>query len=337
MLVTNSLTGGGAERSMNLIANELTRRGWRVSIVPINFSPPDQVIPICDVFPLQRRWKGHFINTILAMLRFNRIVTFWKPEIIVLNCDLPELFGATLFGRHNLVVVEHSSTPWGNRAILGQIVRKVLTLRKTSWVSVSSHLTIWPTKNAPTVILQNPILQNINVQSVTVDEETSRLVFIGRLSREKRPVLALEISKRVGIELAVIGEGSLRRELEIRSNQENIAAQFYGHLENPWSEIRAGDLLIVPSSFEGDGLVIIEGLQRQRPMLLADIPDLRRFDFPDVNYCLDVESFVVRIRNFQSKLRSLLIPSEKRDSILNSRSISVVGSSWENFLRVIDK
>ena len=36
MVVTNSLAGGGAERSMNLLVNELASRGMALSLVPIN-------------------------------------------------------------------------------------------------------------------------------------------------------------------------------------------------------------------------------------------------------------------------------------------------------------
>ena len=88
MIVTNSLSGGGAERSMNLLANELTKRGWPVSLVPINSGKPDQVVPVCSVFPLNRIWNGSFLNTVVAFWNFNKVVNSWKPDIIVLNCDL---------------------------------------------------------------------------------------------------------------------------------------------------------------------------------------------------------------------------------------------------------
>jgi glycosyltransferase involved in cell wall biosynthesis len=231
--------------------------------------------------------------------------------------------------------VEHSSSPWGQRALLGKLVRRILTIRKTSWVSVASHLTIWPTGTNPSAILQNPIAPHTQLQSETVDEEIERLVFIGRLSREKRPDFALEISRRTAIGLEIIGDGVLRADLEKKSLQERIGVCFHGQIEDPWSQIRSGDLLIVPSAFEGDGLVIIEGLQHQVPMLLADIPDLRRFGFPDANYCVDIDAFTVQIKNFRSKLKDLLVPSEISNSILKFRSIDTVGSSWEKFFGVL--
>lgn len=107
---------------------------------------------------------------------------------------------------------------------------------------------------------------------------------------------------------------------------------FLGRVDNPWLEVVPGDLLIVTSMSEGDGLVVIEGLQYGIPMLLIDIPDLRRFNFPDRNYCTDLQDFVDRINSFKENLSALKIPSIVADEILSSRSLAAVGNTWEKFL-----
>ena len=335
MIITNSLTGGGAERSMNLVCNELTRRGWSISLVPINAGAPDLVSPVCEVFPLERKWQGGLFNTLGALRNFRKVLKAWRPDIIVLNCDLPEFFGATSFGSHQLVVLEHASNPWGNRIIFGKAIRRILKLRGTNWVAVSSHLTIWPTAELPSAVLQNPIIPTAEQSSKVVSRKITRLVFIGRLSSEKRPELALEISKQTGIELVLIGDGRLSSYLKETANRFSIKATFLGRVENPWVAIQPGDLLIVPSLFEGDGLVVIEALQHRLPMLLSDIPDFRRFDFPDENYCEGLMGFSSKIQDYLVELPALLITGENANRILNPRSISSVGDAWERFLKEI--
>lgn len=332
MIVTNSLSGGGAERSMNLLSNELTKSGWPVSLVPINSGTPDQVVPECEVIQLERKWNGSLMNTIAALWKFNKVVSSWHPDIIVLNCDLPELFGATLFGKHNLVALEHTSKPWGQRKLLGKFVRRILKLRKTTWAAVSTHLTIWPSREKPVAVLQNSVLLSKEKKTRITDSEIKRLVFIGRLSREKRPELTLKIAKLANLELIIIGDGFMKEDLEKKARHESIRATFLGWIEDPWSEIQPGDLLIVTSSFEGDGLIVIEGLAHGIPMLLADISDLRRFDFPERNYGKDLDSFVALCENYRNKLHDLCVPREIAASILENRSIKIVGASWENFL-----
>jgi GalNAc-alpha-(1->4)-GalNAc-alpha-(1->3)-diNAcBac-PP-undecaprenol alpha-1,4-N-acetyl-D-galactosaminyltransferase len=335
MIVTNSLSGGGAERSINLICNELSSRGWTISLVPINSSPEDQVIPKCTVFALNRQWQSGLFATLYSIWRFNRVVGTWKPDVIVLNCDLPELFGATVHGRQNLVVIEHASNPWFQRKAFGKVVRKILVFRSTTWVTVSSHLSIWSTKKIPAAVLQNPIINGITNESRNVGDEVRRLIYVGRLSPEKRPEVALKIAQLVQIELEIMGDGGLRDHLEKQAAKKSIKVTFRGRVAKPWAEITTGDLLIVPSSFEGDGLVVIEAMQTQIPLLVADIPDFRRFEFPERNYCKDVDDFTERINYYSKNLTHLLIPAKVSRPILATRSLSKVGDSWIKFLNDI--
>ena len=326
MIVTNSLSGGGAERSMNLLSNELTKRGWPVSLVPINSGTPDQVVPACEVFPLDRKWNGSLANTIAALWKFNKIVSSWEPDVIVLNCDLPELFGAMLFGKHNLVALEHATQPWGQRKPLGKVVRRILRFRKTTWAAVSTHLTIWPSKDRPNTVLQNSVLLPKENTTRVIESEIKRLIFIGRLSHEKRPDLALEIAKLTNLELIIIGDGLMKEQLEKKALHELIGTSFLGWVKDPWSEIQPGDLLVVTSSFEGDGLIVIEGLAHGIPMLLSDISDLRRFNFPERNYGKDINCFVAHCENFRHKLHDLCVPVDISTRILEGRSIEFIGT-----------
>lgn len=333
MFVTNSLTGGGAERSMNIVVNELSNRGWSVSLVPINSGEQDLVIPICEVFPLQRNWRGTIVNSFLAFVKFVQVVRSWNPEVVVLNCDLPELFGSLLFGKRQLIVVEHSSLSWSTRRRVGKIVRKILSLRNTKWVAVSPHLKIWPTNVLAQTVIQNPFLQsNSDIHRTPDSQNILRLISIGRLSSEKCPHRILEIASASRIPVEIIGDGYLRASLEIFARDIDIDIEFRGHVKDPWSFIKPGDLLISTSESEGDGLVIIEGLERAIPMLLSDISDFRRFGLAEINYCGTNEEYVHRIQEYASNLDSLIISNEIAESILSSRSLEAIGDAWESLL-----
>jgi hypothetical protein len=77
---------------------------------------------------------------------------------------------------------------------------------------------------------------------------------------------------------------------------------------------------------------VIEGLAHKIPMLLSDISDLRRFNFPERNYGKDLNGFVALCENFRYKLHDLRVPEEISISILEGRSIEIVSTEWENFL-----
>lgn len=333
MIVTNSLTGGGAERSMNLVSNELTRRGWPIALVPINSSDSDLITPICEVFPLHRQWRGSVFNTLSAIRKFNQVARAWKPDVIILNTDLPELFGALLFRKQLLLIVEHSNLAWAQRVRFGKIVRKILSLRAGVWIAVSSHLRIWPSGQSPRAVLQNPLAPSVgSMQKVAATSHLQRLVFLGRLSPEKRPELMLEIGARSGIDVEIIGDGFVKESLQDEVTKKNFKVTFRGYAHDPWSLIQSGDLLIVPSVSEGDGLVVIEGMERGTPLLLSDIPDFHRFGLPEKNYCKNVDAFVARIKEYREDLDSLVVPEDITGLILTSRSLEVVGDAWEKFL-----
>ena len=335
LIVTNSLTGGGAERSMNILANELMYQGLLVGLVPINSGPVDQVRPLCEVMPLSRTWPGGLRDTIIAYLKFVQVIKKWKPDILILNCDLPELFGALLIKSVPLVVVEHTSFPWNKRKRLGLMVRKILLYREANWVAVSSHLETWPNGISFIGVIPNPIDQELERPILENKVALKRIIFIGRLSLEKRPEWLLEIARHVPYPIEIIGDGALREELENSAFREGLSIKFHGQQLRPWDLIDQGDLLVVSSQYEGDGLVLIEAMLHQCPVLVADIPDLRRFNLPERNYCLDPKDFIRTMMNFEKNLDSLVIPDDLCQPELSSRSISSVGKKWVKVLKTL--
>jgi GalNAc-alpha-(1->4)-GalNAc-alpha-(1->3)-diNAcBac-PP-undecaprenol alpha-1,4-N-acetyl-D-galactosaminyltransferase len=343
MFVTNSLTGGGAERATNILINALTDSGKQVSLVTVNSSGVDAVTPKCEVFELMRPWQGGIGSLVVAFLRFRTFVQKWSPDVIVLNCDAPELFGALLIGKHITVAVEHSSKPWGTRKSLGRMIRLILKFRNTKWVAVSSHLGVWPDNRRPDAWISNAVLEKIAPARIATREkvlesnhELSRLVYIGRLSIEKQPGWVLEIAKQTELPAILFGDGRLRESLSKESSLMGVAAQFPGFVKNPWILLKDGDLLILPSAFEGDGLVLIESLANNVPLLVNAIPDLLRFNLPERNYCQSPDQFVQRIRTYSEKIEDLCIPDDVTLRILRKRLPEDIAARWIEFLTKLD-
>ena len=332
MIVTNANSGGGADRSMNVLSDSLKERIGSVSIVAINASPEDSFHTRAESFQLGRRWKGSFRETLRAFNQFRRIVKSWQPNLIILNCSLPELFGALLPGRFMLIGVEHARIPWENHKFLGRTVREILKIRGTRWIAVSEHLKIWPSEALPSIVIQNSIISSSKKSQVGNLKKLSHLYFLGRLSIEKCPGILLDLSQILGTRVEIFGDGNLRNILEEDSQKRNLDVHFHGYVERPWERIQPGGLLVVPSSSEGDGLVVIEAIINRVPIILADIPEFRRFGFPEINYCKDLSEFTTRIFDFREKILDLMISEEVANKILESRDPSRIASKWQDFL-----
>lgn len=333
MIVTNSLTGGGAERAMNLITHELSKN-FNVVLVPINAGHSDLIAPAAKVLQIERKWRGGFFGTLTSFMKFIRISHLEKPDIIILNCALPELFGCFLPLRSKTLVIEHVNFPFQGREKLGRIIRKISRARGFVYASVSEHLKIWPQNLEPSFVLKNLVnfdfvASSQNLLKVNVSE----LVFIGRFSNpQKRPEMLLNIAKETKLPLKMIGDGPMKDELLHMATTLGVQAEFLGHVSNPWSYLNPGSLLIVPSAYEGDGLVAIEALHMNVPMLLSSIVDFRRFNLPDFFYCSSVSDYVSKIKNSQHDVNTFSIPEEHRKSVTYARRSSIVSQSWNKML-----
>jgi glycosyltransferase involved in cell wall biosynthesis len=250
-----------------------------------------------------------------------------------LNCELPELFGALAIKRVELIGVEHTSRPWNNRNSLGIIVRAILKIRKIKWVAVSNHLSIWPNVEVPDFVIPNPLTSFLDTKYFEPVEHIQRLIFIGRLSIEKNPALALEIAEDSQLPLHIFGDGTLRQSLVEKSEQMQGQVTFHGQVSNPWIHVCSGDLLLVTSLYEGDGLVLLEGLAMGVPMLVSKISDLERFELPNQNYCKDSQEYKKRIADYKENLAGLQVPRAVSSRITSPREMAEIGQNWVTLLK----
>ena len=334
MFVTNSPTGGGAERATNILVNALHQQKVKVSLTTINYSEPDLVIPACETFRVDRTWQGGPISILFAYLRFRKIVKSWNPTHLVLECDLPEFFGSFIKGNYKKIVVLQSSKPWITRLQFGEFIRKRLKAQNALWVAVSDHFNVWNFNIAPDAIISNPLILS-NLDGVVKNQSNKsilKIVYIGRLSGEKQPDWILDIARDSNLPIMFIGDGVMRERLELESKELNVDVSFQGFVTKPWELITQGDLLIVPSQYEGDGLVVVEAIARKVPILLSDIPDLRRFDLPMRHYCLKVSDFYERIQEHKDSIENLVVSEKLTHTILLDRNPTEIAKKWILFL-----
>jgi glycosyltransferase involved in cell wall biosynthesis len=336
LFVTNSLRGGGAERSVNLILREIYPQTNSVGLCTINWSAPDQVSPSCEIFELGRRWKSGPLGTLIAFIKFTSLCLRLKPQTLVLNCELPELFGALLPLPVKFVIVEHTSRPWNGRKLLGYFARLILKFRKAAWVTVNRELDPWPKFIKYDQEILNPVTPALAPKpfSTSVDKEIF-LFFVGRLSKEKRAQQFLDIVAHLRLPALVIGDGPELENLQRKADSLGIKIEFTGYLENPWEKIasRRG-VLVSTSVYEGDGLVVLEALQNGIPVLVSDLPAFRRFLLPDYSYCDSLDKYESGIDYLVSKNLNLNDFKKSIDKLATERAPFLIAKQWLAFLRI---
>jgi glycosyltransferase involved in cell wall biosynthesis len=100
----------------------------------------------------------------------------------------------------------------------------------------------------------------------------------GRLEREKNLPMLLKAFREVirgkNAKLLILGDGTMRQELEGLSHELDIAQDvvFAGHQRNPYKFIRASDIFVHTCLFEGFANVIIEAMASRVPVIAVDCP-----------------------------------------------------------------
>lgn len=329
LIVTNSRTGGGAERAMNVLAQALHLQNLQVQIISINSSNYDLVKPDCVDINLGRPTSAGLRETLKYGMKLRSLAAHFNPDVILLNCDLPELLGLFIRQRNNIFIVEHTSKPFFNRRIIGFILRWVHRLRRSRFVGITDDAIVWPFNIKPIFFVSNSIdpraiatLQDSDHSNAVTME---RLIFIGRLSHEKAPMMFVEIARRTGLSGLIIGDGPLLS--EIKSNAP-INIEILGHVTDPWSYVKKTDLIVVTSEIEGDGLVISESIINGVPVVLRDNYDLRRFRLPEENYAADIESFCERINEFRLGKINLKVSNQISQVIQLLRDPGRIAKLW---------
>jgi len=108
------------------------------------------------------------------------------------------------------------------------------------------------------------------------------LFFLGRLCEQKDPFFFIDLAANLsrvtpGFSAALIGDGPLysscRAKIEELNMRNNI--EMYGFLKNPYSLLKNASILVMPSRWEGFGLVALEAMCLGVPVLARPVGGLK--------------------------------------------------------------
>jgi glycosyltransferase involved in cell wall biosynthesis len=330
LIIGNAVSGGGAEKSMLELHRTLLNSGVSSFYYAFNgFVPADLAHLPKNVIKGSRQNKAGFYSTLKEIFLLKTYMKILRPTHIILNCELSELASVFFSRRYKKVfVVEHTTRPWRSHRQLGALVRLYIKLKKYIWVTVnSSREKIWFGTPKP-IYIPNPIIRS-KIAKGTMSK--FGLVFVGRLEKNKQPESFIRICLQANLEGHIFGDGPMLNFL--RSKYIGLNLNFYGYKENPFSTISENNIFVCTSEFEGDGLAIVEAVINQFPVFLLDNADLRRFNFPNINYFIDENDAVKKLKKYSDESPSILsIQEGERRNLESRRDPRVICSLWLSLL-----
>jgi glycosyltransferase involved in cell wall biosynthesis len=213
-----------------------------------------------EIITVQDPFETGLLGVLMAVL-------FWRPLHVQVHTD----FLAPAFKKHSLL-------NWIRVAIAGTVLRVARRIRVVAErIKVGIEKKYHP--RAPITVL--PIFVDTAKFEAIAHQLHERfkktLLVVSRLESEKQVSYAIHALKAVresGIDagLIIVGDGSERNLLKELALKLDIAeyVDFVGKVD-PLSYYAQADVVLVPSQYEGYGLVIIEALAAQIPVVATDV------------------------------------------------------------------
>ena len=324
-IVSNATSGGGAEKSMMALHEEFLKAGLNSNFVALNRNLPINGVPKVTI--LNRRWKSGVRSTINNYFEFKKTIRSIEPQILILNCELPELFGSLIYFKGQIICVEHTTYPWHKKRNLGKIVRLILRIKKVRWVTViKDSKKIWFGKNAIAYI-PNPYVPPLINNKLLV--QSPSLIFIGGMKKNKRPEWVIKAGIKSNLDVHIYGDGPLKSILEEKYKNFTKNIKFYGFQLGIWETLPSNTLVVIPSEFEGDGMVVMEAILSGNPVALAENKDLKRFQLDGIHYFKDISELCKIIKEHRKNDFKELIPSKAfKSNLMSDRSLNTIKEKW---------
>ena len=126
-------------------------------------------------------------------------------------------------------------------------------------------------------IVSPHVICKMSLDSTPLNYEGVKLVSVGRLTFQKGFDIAIEASEKLikeGIDFKwfIVGEGEERSKLESLIREKRLEKNFIllGLKENPYPYIKAADIYVQPSRFEGKSIAIDEAKILRKPILVTN-------------------------------------------------------------------
>lgn len=289
------LGGGGAEKAMLFLANDLAQQGYEVDLVLVQAVGPylEKIASEVNIVNLEAN------KLLLSLPRLIRYLRQQRPNVLLSTLGDTNLIAlwarwlANVPTRSVLSIQNHVSIAAQNATNIKHKLTPFLASIFYSWADEVVAVSQGVAEDLAKIIgvplheirvIYNPIitsgfleqsLQPVNHPWLMQNEQSREPVIlgVGRLEQQKDfHSLILAFSKvryHYPAKLIILGEGSLRPSLEVLIQQLDLSecVDLPGFVDNPYSYMAQASIFVLSSVFEGFGNVIGEALAAGTPVV----------------------------------------------------------------------
>ncbi len=292
-----SLRGGGAERVMLTIINELASKGFQVSLILLRAEGPylsdvHKSVVVTDIgvnravlsLPFMIRYfRKYKPNVVLSALPHINLVTCWARRFSGVESKI-------IITEHNTLSrsVKHATTTRGRwlPLFMRLTYRSADTIIAVSNGVADDLSTMLKLRRNQINVVYNPVvsehLRNNSNEPADHPWLTSHkvpvILGVGRLTEAKNFNALIHafsiVVASIPAKLIILGEGEQRDSLEAIIGQLDLAdkVDLPGFTNNPYPYMKCADLFVLSSIWEGLPTVLIEALSCGAKVVSTDCP-----------------------------------------------------------------
>ncbi|MBW4512539.1 MAG: glycosyltransferase family 4 protein [Scytonematopsis contorta HA4267-MV1] len=292
--VVPSLTGGGAERALVLVAKALANRGYQVTVITQSDKESDfydlsnEVKRLAlDVMTFSKNFLDAVSNNIYIIKQLKKAICHNQPDIVIsfLPQNNVQTILALLKTGIPVIATEQNDYKKSFYGISWSILQRLTYPLADKLVSVSSGVDSgfnWLPDNKRTVIY-NPAFK-IEAEEVAIDfpgynPEKQLIMSMGRLDNQKGFDILLSSFAQIQNEhpnwqLMILGEGGERTKLERQREELGLSGRVFlpGAIRNPFPVLKKADLFVMSSRYEGFPMAHCEAMACGLPIIATDCP-----------------------------------------------------------------
>lgn len=297
-LFISNLGGGGAERSMVILANGLAEKGHRVHLIlatrkGVYFEEVSPKVTIVDMgakrtltafFPLVRYLRQQRPYAIVSALDHANLIAIWAKYLSKVNVKI-------IVSVRSVVSLLYKNDPILKYRTMPFLVR--LFYPYADWVvAVSNDVAQDLIKNyncdpSKARVIYNPVIGDEIYTKAQAPVEHPWLVLkehpvilgVGRLEPQKDfetliRAFQVVIERIPSARLLILGEGGERKKLERLCADLGLMGKvdLPGFITNPFPYMKQADVFVLSSRFEGLPGVLIQAMALGTPVVATDCP-----------------------------------------------------------------